>query len=166
MGLEKYLKVQRKWFKIQTERHLADVAFWIIKKMLQHSCVIISLRQSLDSEGRQWFMPNGWAKQFHLSFIHWFLLSFIHYGFIVYMLMRSSSVFSTALLTLNKTARKSACLMGLKLKSRRQVTSMLSHFSRVQLCVTPWTVAHQAPLSMRILQARVLGWVAISFSRG
>ena len=30
---------------------------------------------------------------------------------------------------------------------------------------TPWTVAHQAPLSMEILQARVLEWVAISFSR-
>ena len=25
--------------------------------------------------------------------------------------------------------------------------AMLSHFSRVQLCVTPWTAAHQAPLS-------------------
>ena len=25
---------------------------------------------------------------------------------------------------------------------------MLSHFSHVQLCATPWTVAHQAPLSM------------------
>ena len=25
---------------------------------------------------------------------------------------------------------------------------LLSHFSRVQLCVTPWTAAHQAPLSM------------------
>ena len=29
-----------------------------------------------------------------------------------------------------------------------------------------WTVAHQAPLSMGILQARVLEWVAISYSRG
>ena len=35
---------------------------------------------------------------------------------------------------------------------------------RVQLLVTPWTVAHQAPLSMGI-QARILEWVAISFSR-
>ena len=26
-------------------------------------------------------------------------------------------------------------------------TCVLSHFSRVQLCATPWTVAHQAPLS-------------------
>ena len=26
--------------------------------------------------------------------------------------------------------------------------SMLSHFSRIQLCVTLWTLAHQAPLSM------------------
>ena len=29
-----------------------------------------------------------------------------------------------------------------------------------------WTVAGQAPLSMRILQARILEWVAILFSRG
>ena len=27
--------------------------------------------------------------------------------------------------------------------------TVLSRFSCVQLCVTPWTVAHQAPLSMR-----------------
>ena len=26
--------------------------------------------------------------------------------------------------------------------------------------MTPWTVAHQAPLSMGILQARILEWVA------
>ena len=38
--------------------------------------------------------------------------------------------------------------------------------SRVQLFVTPWTVACQAPLSMGILQARILEWVAISFFRG
>ena len=31
--------------------------------------------------------------------------------------------------------------------------------------MTPWTVAHQAPLSMGISQARILEWVAISFSR-
>jgi len=31
--------------------------------------------------------------------------------------------------------------------------------------MTPWTVARQAPLSMGILQARILEWVAISFSR-
>ena len=36
----------------------------------------------------------------------------------------------------------------------------------VRLSVTPWTVAHQAPLSMEFLQARILEWVAISFSRG
>ena len=37
--------------------------------------------------------------------------------------------------------------------------------SRVRLFVTPWTVARQASLH-GILQARVLGWVAISSSRG
>ena len=30
----------------------------------------------------------------------------------------------------------------------------------------PWTVAHQARLSMGFSQARMLEWVAISFSRG
>ena len=38
--------------------------------------------------------------------------------------------------------------------------------SHVRLFVTPWTVAYQAPLSMIFFQARVLEWVAISFSRG
>ena len=36
---------------------------------------------------------------------------------------------------------------------------------RVWLFVTPWIVACQAPLSMGILQARILELVAISFSR-
>ena len=34
------------------------------------------------------------------------------------------------------------------------------------LFVTLWTVAHQAPLSMGILQARILEWVAMPSSRG
>ena len=43
---------------------------------------------------------------------------------------------------------------------------LLSRFSHVQLSVTPWTVAHQAPLSMGIPQARILEWVAVPSSRG
>ena len=38
--------------------------------------------------------------------------------------------------------------------------------SRVRLSATPWTVAPQAPLSMGILQARILEWVATPSSRG
>ena len=37
---------------------------------------------------------------------------------------------------------------------------MPSLFGRVHLFSTPWTVAHQAPLSLGILQARTLEWVA------
>ena len=40
---------------------------------------------------------------------------------------------------------------------------MLSH---VRLFVTLWTVACQAPLSIGVLQARILEWVVMSFSRG
>ena len=38
--------------------------------------------------------------------------------------------------------------------------------SHVQLFATPWTLALQAPLSMRILQARIPEWVAMPSSRG
>ena len=41
---------------------------------------------------------------------------------------------------------------------------LLSRFSRVRLCATPWTAAHQAPPSMGFFQARVLEWGAIAFS--
>ena len=37
--------------------------------------------------------------------------------------------------------------------------SVMSHFE------TPWTVAHQPPLSMEILQARILEWVAMPSSK-
>ena len=36
---------------------------------------------------------------------------------------------------------------------------MLSRFSSVHLFVILWTVAHQAPLSMGILQTRILEWL-------
>ena len=38
---------------------------------------------------------------------------------------------------------------------------VLSRVSRVRLSVVLWTAAHQAPLSMRILQARILEWVSM-----
>jgi len=50
---------------------------------------------------------------------------------------------------------------------RKAITNLLllllSRFSRVRLCATPETAAHQAPIP-GILQARTLEWVAISFS--
>ena len=42
---------------------------------------------------------------------------------------------------------------------------LLSHFGCVWLFATLWTIARQAPLSMGILQARRLEWVAMPFSR-
>ena len=57
-------------------------------------------------------------------------------------------------------------LKGLNEKACKEVTCMLSRFSHVQLCATLWTVASQAPLSMAILQARILEWVAMLSSRG
>ena len=38
--------------------------------------------------------------------------------------------------------------------------------SHVPLFMTPWTVAHQALLSMGILQTRILEWVAMPSSMG
>ena len=42
---------------------------------------------------------------------------------------------------------------------------LLSCFSCVQLFVTLWNLAHQGPLYMGILQARILEWVVMTSSR-
>ena len=66
-------------------------------------------------------------------------------------------------------------MLQLQIKCGSEGTSIVScssHNVRVKLLspvghfVTPWTVAYQAPLSMGILQARTLEWVAIPSSRG
>ena len=43
---------------------------------------------------------------------------------------------------------------------------VVQSLSRVWLLATPSTAAHQAPLSMGILQARILEWISYPFSRG
>ena len=43
---------------------------------------------------------------------------------------------------------------------------VFSHLVISTSFVTPWTVARQAPLSMGILQARILEWIAMPSSRG
>ena len=43
--------------------------------------------------------------------------------------------------------------------------SVCLSLSHVRLFVTPWAVAHQAPLSMGFLLARILEWIATPFSR-
>ena len=45
-------------------------------------------------------------------------------------------------------------------------SAVLSHSVVSDSLQPPWTVARQAPRSMWNLQARILKWVAISFSRG
>ena len=43
---------------------------------------------------------------------------------------------------------------------------MCAYSVKSDFFATPWTAAHQAPLSMEFYQARILDSVAISFSRG
>ena len=52
--------------------------------------------------------------------------------------------------TLLRTLLKSLTPLNAPTKARRRIVCvcMLSRFSRVRLLVTPWTLAHQAPLSM------------------
>ena len=38
--------------------------------------------------------------------------------------------------------------MDIPYKTRTKTTTLLNHFSRVRLCATPETAAHQAPLSL------------------
>ena len=49
------------------------------------------------------------------------------------------------------------------MRSTQEKYAVLSH---VPLFATPWAVAHQAPLSVGILQARMLEWVVNLTPRG
>ena len=62
---------------------------------------------------------------------------------------------------------KSGCHFNLPfgVASERSLLCCAYSLSCVQLFTTPWTVTHQAPLSMGILQARMLEWVAMASSR-
>ena len=73
-----------------------------------------------------------------------------------------------------KIARQEVKLTKCQLKpwSRAEIQAIRKNFSKVKatchvwLFVIPWTVAHQAPLSMGILQARILEWVATPSPQG
>ena len=57
-------------------------------------------------------------------------------------------------------------LLSKRLSVLFQCAWVLSRFSHVWLSATLWTVAHQAPLSMGILRAKILEWVAMPSFRG
>ena len=66
---------------------------------------------------------------------------------------------------LKVTNKKNSKLILVTAKGKCQHKSIVKWLSHVQLFVTPWTVAYQAPsLVHGIFQVRVLEWVAISFS--
>ena len=48
----------------------------------------------------------------------------------------------------------------------KMTACLSSFFSRVRLFSTLWAVVRQALLSMEILQARILEWIAVASSRG
>ena len=164
MGLKKYLKVQRKWFKFKLKRHLADVAFWIIKKMLQHSYV-----SSLGS-GSYWTVVHAQWISKSVSFILHSLIHFILHSFIdlFYSCYWEAPLYLAVFYSpwAKHWGTESACLMGLKLRSRRQVTRMLSRFSCVRLSVTPWTVARQTTLSWGFSRQEYWGGLPFPFPGG
>ena len=66
----------------------------------------------------------------------------------------------------SKSLKQKHCILSFESNICWVLSAVLSHFSHVLLFVTLWTVDHQAPLSMGILQARILVWVAMPFSKG
>ena len=77
--------------------------------------------------------------------------------------LRSLSLFPLQAMIF-ETKTKELRLKFLTSQKKPMCCAVLSHFSRVWLFATPWTVARQAPLC-GILQARILEWGAIFFSR-
>ena len=56
--------------------------------------------------------------------------------------------------------------MGCKESDPTELCVCVSHLVVPKFFVIPWTIAHQAPLSMELSRQELLEWVAIPFSRG
>ena len=164
MGLKKYLKVQRKWFKFKLKRHLADVAFWIIKKMLQHSYV-----SSLGS-GSYWTVVHAQRISKSVSFILHSLIYFILHSFIdlFYSCYWEASLYLAVFYS--PWAKHWGTETALPYGAQTQEQETGNKYAKLlQLCPTLYDPMNCSPPDysvMGILQARVLGWVAIPFSRG
>ena len=66
----------------------------------------------------------------------------------------------------NKSEYKGDRLKGKNLECLALHMTLCCYLLSHSIFATPWTVARQAPLSMGILQARTLEWVAMPSSRG
>ena len=84
-----------------------------------------------------------------------------------------SSIISTSVLSIwhyedsaKKKKKKTVLLLETPKSYLDDSCSWVWVLSCIRLFATPWTVAHQAPLSMGILQARILEWVVLPSSRG
>ena len=90
-----------------------------------------------------------------------------------------TSVFITALLTIAKLWKHPKDPLSDEWTKKLVYINIRMHIHAIEDCcvvlsrsvmsnsfATTWTVAHQAPLPMGILQARILEWVAIPSSKG
>ena len=75
-------------------------------------------------------------------------------------------MFTDVLFTIAKIGKQPKCPSTEEwTKKMFYMCSVLSNLA-VSNSVTLWTVVHQAPLSMGILQARIVEWVALTSFRG
>ena len=74
--------------------------------------------------------------------------------------------FWSLILLICKTRKNSNLKMPRTLTSYHILCVCMSVLSRVCLFVTPWTIAHQALLTMKFFQARIREGVAISYCKG
>ena len=121
------------------------------------SMLLSSLRPALTGKEGQW----GW-KPVNLGFLHEFCL--------LCPLPRTSLKDVTSEVSLSVKHRQLYlppwALNGISGGNIRDPGLPVHSLNHVRLFETPWTVARQPPLSMGLLQAIILEWVAMPSSRG
>ena len=144
------------WSTIQT--HLPPFAAWMPEKgpdslYLKHMLSIHSLlRGGTGQEFEEWELMLSPLK--HLQRRTKFCL------------LLASATWCLTLGNYTKPLSKQVHVFLSSKTHRGVVVVVAKSLSSVWFFVTPWTVAWRVPLSVGILQARILEWVAISFSRG
>ena len=118
----------------------------------------------LQSMGYQ-RVGHNWATFFHFLFILFNSFHLVLLSSSIYTVFICINLWSLVYLDFFPLIIK-FLLPGILYYCIYHVALSRSALDYVRLFATPWTVTHQAPLSMGVLQARILEWVVMPSSRG
>ena len=152
---------------------IRQIGFHITSPLTMHWGLLVKDLRRLSSQLQNWFCESYVSEHVKALTPHPALFPFVsqpqdpNCSFLYFELLRNmnkcADLTMTEVILFSNESRTEASFGGLL---AGWVCVHAHACSVMSKSMTPWAVAHQAPLFMGIFQARIQEWVAISFSKG